>query len=296
MVLRINRAEDAATTKYFDFNKRLFSCQVGFYIMVHKSCFVGRELFQKTDICLCCFDSDNQIEELSLRTAVAKKKNAQIEGMFKTRICTNNVFTRVSFTKRLKFPEAAKIALKIHKAVGPFKFTHHTFHNISCQYLQLRPGLRENLQSDAPFAMENTIATCQTMEVRVPEVPGELGPWRFSGGEELAENSALLLPASQRKNWSSKERKRYFAKELHRKEVYFDPAFVYTFDLHSSVVDLVPLELRIAGTTFQLAKYLNQQPIWFALGRKCRVRVSSAACWCVQVHRVSSVYRHRNGS
>ena len=30
------------------------------YVMVHTSYFVGRELFQKTDICLCCFDSHNK--------------------------------------------------------------------------------------------------------------------------------------------------------------------------------------------------------------------------------------------
>lgn len=195
MVMRVKHAENAPQTRYFDSNKRLFSCQ--------------------------------------------------IEGMFKQRICTNNVYFVVSFPKRIKFPDTAKIALKIHKA--------------------LKPGLQEDLTSDAPFAMTHFITMVPKLEVRTPEMQDKLGPWRFSGGENLEENSELLLPVSQRKNWRSNQRKRYFRKEDRRKETYFDPAFVYTFDLHTTVVDLVALQLRVAGTTFDLGKYMNHQPICIEL-------------------------------
>lgn len=138
--------------------------------------------------------------------------------------------------------------------------------------MQLKPGLNEDLQGDAPFAMTHFITMVPKLEVRAPETQDKLGPWRFSGGETLVENSELLLPVSQRKNWRrAGERKRYFQKEHHRKEVYFDPALVYNFDLHTSVVDLVALSIRVAGTTFKMGKYMNHQPIWCALGRQFRV-------------------------
>ncbi|KAI9099510.1 hypothetical protein DFS34DRAFT_693906 [Phlyctochytrium arcticum] len=100
--------------------------------------------------------------------------------------------------------------------------------------------------------------------VKGPVVPDKvLTPWLWGSGEELEEDTTLLVDGSNPSPFPAdgiNERRKYFQSEKARKALVFKPDNVYNFEIFAPFMNLNTFDLSL-GISINLLQYLNKQPI-----------------------------------
>lgn len=177
-----------------------------------------------------------------------------VQGRFKTPTPCSKVVTGQWFYRKL-------VNL-------PSRFILDTVFSI---FKKLSPSLRADLSGGAPYFVSPLLATAQSVGVHPPGkepcVTSELREETVLLGEYFAPNKDKPKGSLEEKedeyssSISSAKRKKYFSNPSNLQKHTFSPDLVYTFDFyqHMIVPDRFVLDLGI--TSFDMAKYLNGQPI-----------------------------------
>jgi len=207
----------------------------------------------------------------------------QVEGRFLRRIRGDSVIFGAAFDHPVVLPYGTSLGLSL-------------LHRID-------PAVQEDLQGPQPWAMSPLLCAMSRIGVRYAPKRRRstsssssldnniedkfFGPWAYGGLDRLEEDSALLLPAAERRRlrsklpWDSDARRRYFQKQKRREQVWFDPKYVYGFEFMSSRIDLTTYNVSLA-IHINMARYLNGQPLRFEARASGGMMPSREALWSVE--------------
>ena len=119
----------------------------------------------------------------------------------------------------------------------------------------LSPGARIDLTSDSPYIVSVLAATAQAIDI---SAPGQEPDVR----SEIQENTALFGGIfSNGTDMPEMKRKKYFHNPANAGNIKFKKDLVYTFDFYQDRMDPAQWILDFSIKKFQLARFLNQQPI-----------------------------------
>lgn len=172
-----------------------------------------------------------------------RRSRLSIQGRFLKRTCMEDVITGQEFSRATNLPAkwlVDQVLIKLAKKINPS--------------VEIGP-------MSAPSVLVPLIAMSQGVVASKPgEEPDLTG--------HVTEDARLLDPSLQDSHGgpvSVAKRKSYYGSAARRRESFFETDIVYTFHIFQHLVDLGSYELDLSLYKFDLATYLDGQPLQFMM-------------------------------
>jgi hypothetical protein len=171
-----------------------------------------------------------------------KKRTKQIviQGRFKERISCGDVWFGDSYEKPLNMHSVARFAVPIVK--------------------RLVPGIVMDIASEKPRIMVLLGSESRTLAI---DNPGEEPDLK---GDLLEDCHTERLGRFK----STKHRRNVLRKPAKASKYFFDPKYVYTFQLYDDIIDISDFSIKLPFARMPLLHYLNYQPFAFTAMTKDR--------------------------